>query len=292
MKKSLLAFTAGALLAAPALAADSSGHGAPVGHGAAVADSVIAEQRAKLAESTKGKGFGPQSPRDIDSVAGVNTLAFEPAPAYTQMNLCNIHFHKNAEHKGGEFTTYAGNGDGHGYLSGYKYNGHLSTAETAAVHSDICPSAHGALFPGDTIEVHYVHSTAKIKPGPTLGSCLSESINNPQLRVETQVYVLVNDKNALDFGRLTEHGVKGGFQQALNIPSNTGAPVQYAGSTTGPGYNEKGSPFQVSWSVRPKVAKVNIDTVGEWCKGNVFKEDHAHGVRNLVMNPDLLSKIN
>ncbi len=207
-------------------------------------------------------------------------------------NLCNIHFHKYAEHKGGEFTTYAGNGDGHGYLSGYKYNGHLSTAETAAVHSDICPSAHGALFPGDTIEVHYVHSTAKIKPGPTLGSCLSESINNPQLRVETQVYVLVNDKNALDFGRLTEHGVKGGFQQALNIPSNTGAPVQYAGSTTGPGYNEKGSPFQVSWSVRPKVAKVNIDTVGEWCKGNVFKEDHAHGVRNLVMNPDLLSKIN
>lgn len=24
------------------------------------------------------------------------------------MNLCNIHFHKNAEHKGGEFTVYAG----------------------------------------------------------------------------------------------------------------------------------------------------------------------------------------
>jgi len=39
------------------------------------------------------------------------------------MNLCDIHFHKNAEHKGGEFTTYAGHGDGHGYLSGFKYNG-------------------------------------------------------------------------------------------------------------------------------------------------------------------------
>ncbi len=47
------------------------------------------------------------------------------------MNLCNIHLHKNAEHKGGEFTTYAGNGDGHGYLTGYKYSGHLSEAELA-----------------------------------------------------------------------------------------------------------------------------------------------------------------
>ena len=139
--------------------------------------------------------------------------------------------------------------------------------------------------------MHYVHSTADIKPGPTLGSCLSESIGNPQLRVETQVYVLVNDKNALDFGKLTAISTKGKGAQATGIPSNTGTPVQYTGSTTGPGYNEKGSPYQVSWSVRPQVAKVNIDSVGKWCKGNVFNEDHAHGVRNLVQNPDLLSAI-
>ncbi|HHT00077.1 MAG TPA: hypothetical protein ENK73_04380, partial [Thiomicrospira sp.] len=118
-----------------------------------------------------------------------------------------------------------------------------------------------------------------------------KSINNPQLRVEGQVYVLVNDKNALDFNKLTNYGKKDGLYQALNIPSNTGTPVEYAGSTTGPKYNEKGSPFQVSWSVRPKVAKVNIETVGEWCKGNDFEEDHAHGVRNIVKNPALLSQI-
>jgi hypothetical protein len=120
---------------------------------------------------------------------------------------------------------------------------------------------------------------------------LSKSINNPQLRVETQVYVLVNDNKALNFSELTKHDVKNGLHQALNIPGDTGTPVQYEGSTTGPGYNEKGSPFQVSWSVRPKVAKVNIKSVGKWCKGNVFKEDHAHGVRNLVINKDLLSTI-
>ncbi|WP_040724847.1 delta-class carbonic anhydrase [Thiomicrorhabdus sp. Kp2] len=260
-------------------------------HHGPVADEVVAEQRAALAKNTDGKGFGPQSPRDIDSATGSNTIKFNAAPAYTNMNLCNIHFHKNAEHKGGEFTQYAGNGDGHGYLSGYAYSGKLSESETKQVHSDICPSAHGSLHPGDTIEVHYVHSTAKVNPGPTLGSCLSDSIKNPQLRVEAQVYVLVNDKNALDFNELTKHGIKNGVQQALNIPSNTGDPVNYAGSTTGPGYNEKGSPFQVTWSVRPKVAKVNIESVAQWCKGNVFKEDHAHGVRNLVINPELLSKI-
>ena len=261
------------------------------GHDHKASNKDIAKQREALRSNTTGKGFGPQSPRDIDAIAGSNQQAFNFAPAYSQMNLCNIHFHKNAEHKGGEFTKYAGDGDGHGYQSGFKYSGKLSGAEVASVKKEICPSDHGALSPGDTIEVHYVHSTAQVNPGPTLGACLSEATKNPQLRVETQVYVLVNDKKALDFGKLTKIGAKNGLQQALAIPDNTGKPVQYAGSTTGPGYNEKGSPFQVTWSVRPKVAKVNIETVGEWCKGNVFNEDHAHGVRNLVTNPDLLAKI-
>ncbi len=283
-----LAAAALALAVSPALAREHHhGHGAH----APVPDSVIAEQRAALAKNTAGKGFGPQAPRDIDSKEGRNPVIFSAAPDYHQMNLCNIHFHKNAEHKGGEFTTYAGNGDGHGYLSGYKYNGKLTRRELRPTKHEICPSPHGSLYPGDTIEVHYVHTTAQVKPGPTLNSCLSESIKNPQLRVEAQVFVLVNDKNALDFRKLTEFRRVDGRWQAPNIPTDTGTPVEYAGSTTGPGYNEKGSPFQVTWGVRPKVAKVNIETVGEWCKGNAFNEDHAHGVRNLVVNPDLLSRI-
>jgi len=257
----------------------------------AVDDSVVSEQRMALAKSTKDAGFGPQAPRDIDVLGGENKRAFNTAPASTEMNLCNIHFHKNAEHKGGQFNTFAGNGDGKGFNTGYKYSGILSEAEKKPLAAEVCASDHGGLNSGNTIEVHYVHSTANIKPGPTLGACLSDSIKNPQLRVETQVYVLVNDENALDFGNLAKHAEVNGLHQPLNIPTNTGAPVQYAGSTTGPSYNEKGSPFQVSWSVRPKVAKVNVASVGEWCKGNVFNEDHAHGVRNLVNNPKLLSRI-
>ena len=247
-----------------------------------VSDDVIALQRDSLAKNTAGKGFGPQSPRNIDDLNGNNQRAFGLAPHYNQMNLCNIHFHKNAEHKGGEFTLYAGNGDGKGFNSGYKYKGTLSEKE-------LKPFDHKELASGDTIELHYVHSSADVKPGPTLGSCLSESLSNPQLRVEAQVYVLVNDSNALNFFDVTKHGKVNGYHQALNIPNSTGKPIQYAGSTTGPSYNEIGSPLQVTWSVRPRVQKLSIASVAEWLKGNDFDEDHAHGVRNLVKNPDLLS---
>lgn len=256
-----------------------------------VSDKVIEQQRLNLAENTRGQGFGPQSPRDIDSFSGSNTLNFNEAPESSEMSLCNIHFHKNAEHKGGEFTKYAGNGDGKGYFSGYKYSGQLTEDELEPEDSDVCPSEHGSLYSGDTIEVHYVYSTAKIKPGSTLGACFNDAVVNPQLRVEAQVFVLVNDDDAADFGELNEHELVDGLYQAVNIPEDTGTPVQYAGSTTGPNYNEKGSPFQVTWSVRPKVAKVDIESVGDWCEGNVFEEDHAHGVRNLVTNPELLSEI-
>lgn len=254
-------------------------------------DKIISKERALLEKNTNKKGFGPQSPRDIDSLEGSNKINFATAPKYSEMNLCNIHFHKNAEHKGGEFSQFAGSGDGHGYNSGYKYTGKLSEAELESVTNHICPNVHSELYPGDTIEVHYVHTTAEVTPGATLGSCLNDSISNPQLRVETQVYVLVNDDNAANFKELTKVEKINDLYQAVNIPNNTGTAIEYAGSTTGPTYNTIGSPFQVTWNVRPKVEKVNIKTVGEWCKDNIFEEDHAHGVRNLVTNKKLLSPI-
>lgn len=257
----------------------------------AVADSVIAEQRSNLAQSTSGLGFGPQSPRDLRTLKGSNFIGFSEAPDSAEMNLCNIHFHANAEHAGGEFTQYAGNGDGKGYHTGYQYSGKLTSAELAPVNRDVCVGENGGLHPGYTVEIHYVHSTAMVKPGPTLGACLNDVTVNPQLRVEAQVFVLVNDSRALDFGMLTKLGIANGRYQALNIPANTGEPIEYDGSTTGPSYNEKGSPINVSWSVRPKVAKVNINTVAKWCEGNAFDEVSAHGVRNLVVNPALISDL-
>lgn len=257
----------------------------------AVVDDVIASQRQALSANTDGKGFGPQSPRDIDQTYGLNKRVFNMAPERSQMNLCNIHFHKGAEHKGGEFNTYAGNGDGKGNHTGFLYDGRLNEQQMKPVYTPICAAKGQSLAVGDTIEVHFVHSSAQVKPGPTLGACLADSTMNPQLRVEAQVLVLANDDTALDFTEMARVEQVNGYYQAPNVPSNTGKPVSYAGSTTGPSYNEIASPLQVSWSVRPNVAVVDIETVGKWCENNAFDEDHAHGVRNLVINPQLLSPI-
>jgi carbonic anhydrase len=233
------------------------------------------------------EGFGPQTPRDIDSVKGTNKRIFSLAPSYQKMNLCNIHFHKNAEHKAKAFSVFAGKGDHGGYQCNMSQT--LSKEELSTPKNAIC----NGLIPGDTIEVHWVHTSCDIQPGKGLGSCLSESCANPDLRVETQVFTLVNDKSALDFKDLSydNHQVNG-LHQAKLIPNNTGQPVEFLGSTTGPSYTEQVcSPLQVTWSVRPQCAKLDINSIGNWCESNVFEEDHAHGIRKLVTNPDLLSEI-
>jgi len=256
-----------------------------------VGEEEINRQRESLARSTSKQGFGPQSPRDLNQINGLNRRVFMAAPSRSELNLCNIHFHANAEHKGGEFTTYAGPGDGHGAGTGYRYDGTLTAAELTPTAAPVGQGKYGDLKPGDTLEVHYVHSSAKVTPGPGLGSCVTPSINNPQLRVETIVVVLVNDTSAADFQALATIKRLNGFYQATGFPSGLGEPVTYAGSTTGPGYNEKGSPFQVTWNVRPQVLKVDIASVDRWLKDNPFDETAAHGVRNLVQNQTLLSPI-
>ena len=182
-------------------------------------------------------------------------------------------------------------GNNSGYQCGMSKQ--LTKAELAPTRHAICKSEHGELKPGDTIEVHWVFTSCNVNPGPSLGSCVSNSCANPDLRVETQVFTLVNDSNALNFKDLSYDGtMRNGKHQPKAFPMNTGAPVQFIGSTTGPKYTEQScSPYQVTWSVRPQCAKLDINTIGEWCKGNVFKEDHAHGVRKLVTNPKLLSEI-
>ncbi|MFV0410445.1 MAG: delta-class carbonic anhydrase [Paracoccus sp. (in: a-proteobacteria)] len=274
--------TAASLIAFPALAE---------GQKAQVPDEVIAAQRSALAATTEGKGFGPQSPRDIDRREGRNQRSFATAPDITEMTLCDIHLHRSAEHKGGEFTTYAGNGDARGHGTGFKYDGALTEAELAPVGHAIGDPHYGGLAPGDTIEIHFAHSTAAATLGHSLMTCLSDMVKNPQLRVEALIAVLVNDPNAADFTEIARIEEINSLKQVPNLPDDLGTPVVYDGSTTGPSHNETASPYQVTWSVRPRVLKININSVEAWLADNEFSEHHAHGVRNLVTNPDLLAPI-
>ena len=238
-------------------------------------------------ESALCVDMGPQTPRDISSVEGLNTTEFPMAPPASEMNLCNIHTHTNAEHKGPGFSVFVSSEEDGGYACN----------ETAKLSKDELMSAKGSykgVEPGDTIEVHWVHTTCNATPGEGLGSCVPEGCTDPLLRVETQVFLVVNDSNALDFTTMTygEHMV-GGLHQSKSIPSETGNPVLFRGSTTGPSYNQSQcSPVQVTWSVRPQCAKLDINSLHKWAdQGNVFNETKSHGVRQLVTALELLSPI-
>ncbi|MCI5163222.1 MAG: cadmium carbonic anhydrase [Candidatus Electrothrix sp. AX5] len=233
----------------------------------------------------------PQTPRDIDSKVGENKRLFSLAPGYKDMNLCNIHFHVNAEHKAKDFSIYAGEGE-HGHGGGYQCNDTKNLTKKELAPVDVKEGCEG-VKPGDTIEVHWVHSSCDVTPGKGLGSCLSDTCANPDLRVETQVFLVVNDPEAMDFGAMTYGGnIVDGLHQAKSLPGDTGIPVEFPGSTTGPKYTQETcSPLQVTWSVRPQCAKIDIRSLHAWCKDNVFEEDHAHGVRQLVTDPKLLSEI-
>ena len=233
-------------------------------------------------------GYGPQTPRDIASATGDNQRLFTLAPSAEEMNLCNIHTHTNAEHKGPGFSVFVNDSESGGYQC------NATDSLTEAELEDPGEGAYKGVKPGDTIEVHWVHTSCDIEPGEGLGSCLSDACANPQLRVETQVFLVVNDAEALDFNDFGYDGnVVNGFHQAKAIPSGTGDPVVFAGSTTGPSYTQAiCSPLQVTWSVRPECAKVDISSLNAWAEnGNAFNETKSHGVRQLVTAPELLSPI-
>lgn len=221
-------------------------------------------------------GAGPQSPRDIDKPAGSNPVMFEEAPAVADMNLCNVHFHRNAEHKSAAYSIYVKDGDHSGWACQEPAAGRLE-------HKHAEYKGCEGIAEGDTIEVHWVHTTCDIntkgvKPlGGGLNACLTTMCPNPQLKVVAQVFVL--QKNGeLKFSETP---------MSQNDPS-----VEYTGSTTGTSYsNEHCSEFQVTWDVDKTCKTLDIDDFSKWCSGNKYKDNHAHGVRELVTSESLLSKI-
>lgn len=267
--------------------------------GACTTDTMTGEKTSEMKDKAMAASqstelcttFGPQTPRDIASVSGLNMTEFPLAPAASEMNLCNIHTHTNAEHKGPGFSLFVNNTDS----GGYACNDASSLSDTEKFDPYMGKGAYEGVKPGDTIEVHWVHTSCDVAPGAGLGSCLTDTCTDPLLRVEAQVFLVVNDpENALDFTEMAYDGnMVNGKHQAKMIPSDTGTPVVFRGSTTGPSYDQSTcSPMKVTWSVRPSCARVDIGSLHRWAEqGNVFEETKSHGVRQLVTAPELLSPI-
>lgn len=222
---------------------------------------------------------GPQAPRDVDRTLGSNPVTFAKAPPFQQTQLCDIHFHRLAEHKAAGFPTAPGEGEG------YFCEGREPAAESAGEHHPGNGHCKGIQL-GDSVEVHWVFTTCAVEPAPTLGSCFSPLCKNPQLRVEAKVFFLTDGYDGeLDFATFAS-------ADDVALPAGEGA-VEYLGSTTGPKFNNETScsPFQVTWNVRPTCSPLRKETLDAWCKDNVFCEDHAHGVRELVTPLELRSGI-
>lgn len=238
------------------------------------------------AEESLCVDMGPQTPRDISNAHGLNAESFPLAPSSTEMNLCNIHTHTNAEHKGPGFSLFVSDAEDGGYACNETTE--LNEAELAPAKG-----AYKGVNPGDTIEVHWVHTSCDATPGEGLGACVPDGCDAPLLRVETQVFLVVNDPEALDFTAMDYDSGGDGLHQAKLIPSTTGVPVVFRGSTTGPSYDQRNcSPFHVTWSVRPQCTRLDINSLHRWAEqGNVFNETKSHGVRQLVTAAELLAPI-
>ena len=85
-----------------ALALGACGADSTESQNLAGADPAIVESSVNETGDTDGLclASGPQAPRDIALPTGRNPISFPLAPESDQMNLCNIHTHTNAEHRG------------------------------------------------------------------------------------------------------------------------------------------------------------------------------------------------
>ncbi len=222
-------------------------------------------------------GSGPQAPRDVDSLIGTNQVLFEMAPDFADMNLCNVHFHRNAEHKAAAYSTFVKDGDHSGWACQEPAAGRIGKE-----HVDY--KGCQGIAEGDTIEVHWVYTTCDtetkgVKPlGGGLSACMTSTCANPELHVVAQVFVL-------------EKGGKLKFTDT-KPPAYSDASVMYTGSTTGTSYsNSHCSPYSVTWNVRTNCQTLDIDDFSTWCAKNKYNDNHAHGVRALVTSESLLSPI-
>lgn len=262
-----------------------------------------AHDHATAPATTQCSAAGPQSPRDLTSETGTNTHAFALAPPAAGMNLCNIHFHKGAEHSANVgvnegFSTLADTSKG--YERGFVCNGTQTTdAQLAQLPED--PTGCEGVKVGDTIEVHWVYSSCDVTPGKGLGSCVKEG-STCQLRVESQVFLLINDQQPstdpfTNFANYDYRGKAGtdGRHQTWRLPPNMGNRVMsvYRGSTTNPAYDSDNacSPLEVTWAVRSNCQQLGLMSLHNWCRSNIFQEKEGHAPRMIVTKPELLSTI-
>lgn len=201
---------------------------------------------------------GPQSPRDLAVAGGTNRLPV-PGDGTRPPRLCNVHFHRPAEHTG---------------------IGACPAVEEAAAIGVCAGGGAVPVRPGEEIEFHWVYTSCPPPPErqPGLANCVCDE---PVLMVIGQKYVVS--------GQAGE-----GVATALDEPEADLA--HYGGSTTGPDFSsgapgdpKKCSPARVQWRVARQCRALALSALGAWCGSNEWGEDHAEGARPVITREDWLS---
>lgn len=243
--------------------------------------------------------IGAQSPRNILMASG-SAPAVELPPATTPYNLCNLHFHKGAEHMsplpptGNLPLGFSIAAPGGGYQC--DRTSYLTASQLAEPVRPEGKKKCENVKAGDTIEVHWVFSSCDVKPGRNLGACTKEG-QPCALRVESQVFTLVNDASARKFSTFSPEAKD--KTPIANVTLPEGERVVYRGSTTNPAYNtsDKCSPASVMWGVRKQCELLDVTSLHDWCEENEKEtspfsgQREGHDPRGLVTRLELLSPI-
>ena len=152
-----------------------------------------------------------------------------------------------------------------------EHAGFSETPEVEAAPGDpVCESVET----GDEVEFHWVYTNCELAETPEEGldNCVCDR-DDLVLRVYAQAYVV---------------GAEG---VAPSQPESD--LVGYAGSTTGPSYDDETcSPARVNWEVAQDVEVVGKEALGAWCDDNPWiDENRPHESRALVTDPAWLSPI-
>lgn len=243
--------------------------------------------------------IGAQSPRNILMGSGSAPAVALPATT-TPYNLCNLHFHKGAEHMSPLAPTgnlplgFSIAAPGGGYQC--DRTSYLTAAQLTEPVRPAGKKKCENVRAGDTIEVHWVFSSCDVNPGRNLGACTKEG-QTCALRVESQVFTLVNDASAKRFSSFSPEAKA--KTPIANVTLPDGERVVYRGSTTNPAYNtsDKCSPASVMWGVRKQCELLDVSSLHDWCEENEKEsspfsgQKEGHDPRGLVTRLELLSPI-
>jgi len=235
---------------------------------------------------------GPIGPADVsDDAVGTRPPLFRPQSTVGRLQSTQPHMHKWAEHKSKGQYDIPGPAEA---TKGFECDkSGLTPAQLAPFAYQFCqpqpditncsfaaipgaapevtrgdvPCALSRVNPGDTIEIHWPHTSGSTSPlGP-----FDDVVSNALLVVQAQVFLVVNDpKYEMDVQLFLTH-----WNEALAAEDS----VAYVGSPTGDHDNRNMCySNQNTWLVDRKCHMLHVGSLDRWCganpAGRVWSDQH------------------